>query len=147
MSEASEHLYVVFNGNRRFIYTRKNGSVHTTFLEKTCVFEKNIVSTANLSCLPATTFSSLGLIVVISLQSFESGQVLFLLVFSIFTFSRLILSHSFLSSSVSDTLFGLSFSFLSECFFFVHAKTALAYTVVEFNSPKLDFEHARVWSW
>ena len=40
------------------------------------------VSTANLSCLPASTFSSLRfslqLIVVTSLQSFESGQAFFL---------------------------------------------------------------------
>ena len=47
------------------------------------------------------------------------------------SFSSLILSLSFLCSSVSEALFALSFSFLSERFFpgfyFVHAKAALAY--------------------
>ena len=46
--------------------------------------------------------------------------------FSVFLFSRLILSLSFLCSSVSEALFALSFSFLSEHFFFIHAKAALA---------------------
>ena len=62
----------------------------------------------------------------------------------------LILSLSFLCSSVSEALFTLSFSYLSERFFFVHDKAALA--VVEINNtcvtgqslpPKNDFEHAR----
>ena len=97
------------------------------------------VSTANLSCLLATTFSSLRSTST-SLQSFESGQVLFLVVSGdlffplvvllALSFSRLILSLSFLCSSVSEALLALSFSFLSErfflSFFFVHAK-ALAY--------------------
>ena len=65
---------------------------------------------------------------------FESGQAQFLVVFY-FLISRLILSLSFLCSSVSEALFALSFSFLSERFFLVHAKPAL-----------LDFEHAHVWS-
>ena len=46
--------------------------------------------------------------------------------FSIFSFSRLILSLSLICSSVSETLFALGFSFLSEHFFLVHAKAALA---------------------
>ena len=45
--------------------------------------------------------------------------------FSVFFFSRLILSLSFLYSSVSEALSTLSFSFLSELFF-VHAKAGLA---------------------
>ena len=62
-----------------------------------------------------------------------------------------ILSLSFLCSSVAEALFTLSFSYLSERFFFVHDKAALA-RVVEINNtgvtgqslpPKNDFEHAR----
>ena len=83
------------------------------------------VSTANLSCLPATTFSSLRFLFnFTSLQSFESGQRGFL--FSHFRVLSTILSLSFLCSSVSEALFTLSFSFLSERFFFVHHKAALA---------------------
>ena len=61
-----------------------------------------------------------------------------------------ILSLSFLCSSVSEAQFTLSFSYLSERFFFVHDKAALA--VVEINNvgvtgqslpSKNDFEHAR----
>ena len=47
----------------------------------------------------------------------------------LFSHSRVlssILSLSFLCSSVSEALFTLSFSFLSERFFFVHDKAALA---------------------
>ena len=54
---------------------------------------------------------SLQLIVVITLQSFESGQAL-LLVFSVFLFLPLIISLSFLRSSVFEALFALSFSLL-----------------------------------
>ena len=83
------------------------------------------VSTANLSCLLATTFSSLRFLFnFTSLQSFESGQRGFL--FSHFRVLSSILSLSFLCSSVSEALFTLSFSFLSERFFFVHDKAALA---------------------
>ena len=78
------------------------------------------VSMANLSCLLATTFSSLSLLS----NSLSSPRFHLLRVsrrcyswFSVFLFSRLILSILFLA---------LSFSFLSECFFFVHAKAALA---------------------
>ena len=64
------------------------------------------VATANLCCLLAISFSSL-----------ESGQALFVW-FSVFSFSRLFLSLSFLcSSSVSGALFALSLSFLSKRFF------------------------------
>ena len=83
------------------------------------------VSTTNLSCLLATTFSSLRFLFnFTSLQSFESGQRGFL--FSHFQVLSSILSLSFLCSSVSEALFTLSFSFLSERFFFVHDKAALA---------------------
>ena len=86
-------------------------------------------SMSNLSCLLATTFSSLGslqLIVVTSLQSFESGQALFLLV--LFFYFR-VLSSAFLSCVFQFLkLFALSFTFLSESSFFVHAKAALAYS-------------------
>ena len=108
------------------------------------------VSTANLSCLLATTFSSLRFLFnFTSLQSFESGQRGFL--FSHFRVLSSIRSLSFLCSSVSEALFTLSFSFLSERFFFVMIKLLLS--VVEINNagvigqslpPKNDFEHARV---
>ena len=66
------------------------------------------VSTDNLSCLLATTFSSLRFLFnFTSLQSFESGQALFLVV-CIFSFSCLILSLSFICSSVSEALFAIS---------------------------------------
>ena len=66
--------------------------------------------------------------------------------FCIFSFSRLILSLSFICSSVSEALFALSFSFLSESFFFLLSR------IVEINNsgvtgqilpPKNDFENAR----
>ena len=79
------------------------------------------VSMANLSCLLATTFSSLRILFnFTSLQSFESGQRGFL--FSHFRVLSSILSLSLLCSSVSEALFTLSFSFLSERFFFVMIK-------------------------
>ena len=100
------------------------------------------VSMANLSCLLVTTFSSLrstsprfNLLRVarrcFSQSSVSSGDLFFPLVLLLaLSFSRLILSLSFLCSSVSEVLLALSFSFLSErfffSFFFVHAK-ALAY--------------------
>ena len=71
------------------------------------------VSTTNLSCLLATTFSSLRFLFnFTSLQSFESGQRGFL--FSHFRVLSSILSLSFLCSAVSEALFTLSFSFLSK---------------------------------
>ena len=85
------------------------------------------VSTANLSCLLATTFSSLRFL----FNSLLSPRYILRVArrcfswFSIFSFSCLILSLSFLCSSVSEALFALCFSFLSECFLFVHAKAAL----------------------
>ena len=76
------------------------------------------VATANLSCLLETIFSSLRFLFnFTSLQSFESGQSDLL---------SSILSLSFLCSSVSEALFTLRFSYLSERFFFVHDKAALA---------------------
>ena len=67
---------------------------------------------------------------------FSSCSCLVLLL--VLSFLHLILSFSFLCSSVSGALFALSFSILGErCFFrllfFVHAKAAL----VNFNWPKL----------
>ena len=89
------------------------------------------VSTANLSCLLATTFSSLRFLFnFTSLESFESGQRGFL--FSHFRVLSSILSLSFLCSSVSEALFTLSFSLLSERFFFVMIK--LLQSVVEINN-------------
>ena len=82
------------------------------------------VSTANLSCLLATTFSNLRFFFnFTSLQSFESGQRVFL--FSHFRVLSSILSLSFLCSSVSEALFTLSLSFLSERFFFLMIKLLL----------------------
>ena len=54
----------------------------------------------------------------------------FFVLLLVLSFSRLILSLSFLCSSVSEALLALSFSFLSERLlsFFVHAKAALAYS-------------------
>ena len=84
------------------------------------------VSIANLSCLLATTFSSLRFLFnFTSLQSFESGQAQFLVVICFLIFVSYPQSSVFFSS-VLQSLFALSFSFLSECFFFVHAKAALA---------------------
>ena len=92
------------------------------------------VSTTNLSCLLATTFSSFRFLS----NSLSSPCFNLLRVarrcfswFSVFLFSRLILSLSFHCSSVSEALFALSFSFLSERFFFVHAKAALVYSLNE----------------
>ena len=79
------------------------------------------VATANLSCLLETTFSSLRFLFnFTSLQSFESGQRGFL-----FSFSGVILNPQPFFP-VSEALFTLSFSYLSERFFFVHDKAALA---------------------
>ena len=57
------------------------------------------VSTVNLSCLLATTFSSLRFLFNLSsLQSFESGQALFLVFFYFFIFASYLQSSAFLSS-------------------------------------------------
>ena len=87
------------------------------------------VSIDNPNCLLARTFSSLRLLS----NSLSSSRFYLLRVgkrcyswFSVFLFSHLILSISFLCSSITEALFALSFSFLSDCFFFVHAKAALA---------------------
>ena len=89
------------------------------------------VSTANLSCLLVSTFTSVRFLFnSLSSPHFNLLGVArrFFLWFSIFSFSRLILSLSFLCSSVFEALFALSFSFLSECLFVVHAKAALVYS-------------------
>ena len=86
------------------------------------------VSTANLRCLLATTFSSLRstsprfYLLIVARRSISylsvSGDLFFPLVLLLaLSFSRLILSPSFLCSSVSGVLLTLSFSFLSELFF------------------------------
>ena len=126
-------------------------SIAANFSEKLPVlfFFLLSVSTANLSCLLATTFSSLRFLFnFTSLQSFKNGQRGYL--FSHFQVLSSILRLSFLCSSVYEALLALSYSFLSECFFFVMIK--LLYRVVEINNtgvtgqslpPKNDFEHAR----
>ena len=86
------------------------------------------VSMANLSCLLATTFSSLKFLFnFTSLQSLANRCFSWL---SIFSFSRHILNPQ----PFFPLFFGLSssvcfkFSFLSERFFFVHAKAALVHS-------------------
>ena len=85
------------------------------------------LSTANLRCLLA--FSSLSF----HSNAFSSLRFNLLRVvrrsFSLSSvFSRPIHSLSFLYSSVSEALFDLIFPHLSECFFFVHAKSAQSYS-------------------
>ena len=80
-----------------------------------------LVSMANLRCLLSSTFSSLRFLS----NSFSSPHFNLLRVatrhcflsFYVFLFSCLILSLSFLYSSVSEALLALSFLFLSECYF------------------------------
>ena len=61
------------------------------------------VSTANLSCLLATTFSSLRFLFnFTALQSFESGQALFLVVIYFLIFASYPQSSAFLSSVVQS---------------------------------------------
>ena len=63
------------------------------------VLLSSFVSTANLSCLLATTFSSLRFLFnFTSLQSFESGQALFLVFFYFLIFASYPQSSAFLSS-------------------------------------------------
>ena len=98
------------------------------------------VSTANLSYLLATTFSSLRFLFnFTSLQSFESGQRGFL--FSHFRVLSSILSLSFLCSFVSEALFTLSFTFVSERFFFVmisaKSKSITRVSQVSLYRPKM----------
>ena len=98
-------------------------SIVANFSEKLPVLFFFLLLSPNLSCLLATTFSSLRFLFnFTTLQSFESGQRGFL--FSHFLVLSENLSLSFLCSSVSEALFTLSFSFLSERFFFVHDKAA-----------------------
>ena len=108
----------------------------------------SFVSAANLSCVLATTVTSLSFLSnslssprfnnltaarcclswsFVSDDLFFPTSVFFCSPF-VLSFSRLILRLSFLYSAVSEALFALSFSFLSECFFFVRAKAALAYS-------------------
>ena len=111
------------------------GSYHLSSL----AFLSSSISTANLSHLVAASFSSLALrsssvsmalscllattfVVVTSLQSFKSGQSLFLVVLTFAPYPQ----PFFPLSSVAEALFPLSFPFLSERFFFVHAKAAQA---------------------
>ena len=82
------------------------------------------VSTANLSCLLVTTFSSLRFL--FNFTSFNLLRVDSVVFYFHFPVLSSILRLSFLCSSVSEALFTLSFSYLSERFFFVHDKAALA---------------------
>ena len=97
---------------------------------------------ANLSCLLASTFLVLGF----SPTYYRHLASIFLRMaspcFLLFLFSLY---------SVAEALFTLSFPFLSERFFFVHAKGAPT-RIVKFNNigvtgqflqPKNDFEHVR----
>ena len=110
-------------------------------------FLSSSVSTANLNCMVANTFSSLSFlsnslssprfnILKVSRCCFLWSSVsddLFFSSYSFFvlhlalSFWYIILSLSFLCCSVSEALFALSFSFLSE-HFFVHAKATLVYS-------------------
>ena len=105
-------VYVVRASSLKYKHSCKASSL---------VILSSSVSTANLSCLLATTFSSLRFLFnLTSLQSFESGQRVFL----IFHFRVLssILSLYFLCSFVSEALFTLSFTLVSEHFFLVMIK-------------------------
>ena len=116
----------------------------------------SFICTTKLSCSLSTTFSSLSFLSksLLSLR-FNLLRVArhYFLWFSVFLCSRLILSLSFLYSSVSEAQFALSFSFLSEhCITYAHAqsqfwavKTDLNNTGVTgpFLPPKTYFEHAR----
>ena len=62
-------------------------------------------------------------IVITSLPSFESGQALLLVVFCFLIFASYP-QHFFPLFFSHEALFALSFPFLSERFFFVHAKAA-----------------------
>ena len=130
-------IYIFFRCGAYVVRTSSLNAKHSCQLFRiassfsSLVLLSSSVSTANLSCLPATTFSSLRLL----FNSLSSPRFNLLRVarrcfswFSIFSFSCLIFSLSLICSSVSEALFALSFSFLSEHFFLVHAKAALAYS-------------------
>ena len=111
------------------VYVVRTSSLNDKLFRKAASFSSLVllsssVSTANLGCLLATTFSSLRFLFnFTSLQSLESGQAQFLVVIYFLIFA------SYPQSSVLQSLklcLLLSFSFLSERFFFVHAKAALA---------------------
>ena len=120
-------IYISFSWGVYVVRTSSLNDKHSCQLFRkvsSLVLLSSSVSTTNLSCLLATTFSSLRFLFnFTSLQSFESGRRCFSWL-SIFSFSRLILnlSLSFLCSSLSEALFALSFSHLSECFFFIMLK-------------------------
>ena len=107
------------------------------------------VSMANLSCLLVTTFSSLKLLSN-SLSSprfhlLRVGRRCYSVVFCFLTFASY--------PQHTEAPFALTFSFLSERFFFVNAKAALAYSRKMNNKgvtgrlkpPQTYLEHARVW--
>ena len=104
------------------------------------------VSTANLSGLPATTFSDLRFL----FNSLSSARFNLLRVarrcfscFSLFLFSRLILSLSLICYSVSEALLALSFSFLSEYFFLVLLKlSGVNFTLANGCNPTTSFAQA-----
>ena len=103
------------------------------------------VSMANLKCLLLTTFSSFSfspthfhhLASRVARRCFSWSSVSddlfyfscnFFVILLVLSFLHPILSLSILCSSVSEALFALSFPFLSEHFFLVHTKVALAYS-------------------
>ena len=98
-------------------------------------------SMATLSYLLATTFSSLRFLFnFTSLQSFESGQALFLVVFYFLIFASY--PQPFIPLLfVCEALFALSFSFLSERLFFVMLK--LLWRVVEINNTGVQVNFYR----
>ena len=99
------------------------------------------VSTATLSCLLVTTFSSLSFLFnFTSLQSFESGQALFLMVFYFLIFA-FYPQPFFPLFFVCEALFALIFSFLSERFFFVMLN--LLWRVVEINNTGVQVSFYR----
>ena len=101
------------------------------------------VATANLSCLLETTFSSLRFL--FNFTSFNLLRVDSVVFYFHFPVLSSILRLSFLCSSVSEALFTLSFSYLSERFFFVQRVVEINNTGIIGQSlpPKNDFEHAR----
>ena len=114
-------IYISFScGCVCFVRTSSLNDKHSCQLFRkasSLVLLSSSVSMANLSCLLVTTFSSLRFLFnFTSLQSFESGHRGFQ--FSHFRAFSSILSLSLLCSSVSEALFTLNFSFLSERFFF-----------------------------
>ena len=97
------------------------------------------VSTINMSCLLVTTFSSLRFLSnsfhCRHLASiFGSGLALFLVVFCFLIFASYPQPFFPPVLQVSESLFALSFSFISERFFFKHASAALSVACVRHSA-------------